>query len=113
MNRKIMIAAVLLFASLFATTSDAGGYQRWVIYYSDSTFSTPVGKKFQPSSEQCDPPYDVLHQTGSTTIYRYVQVRDVCGTIGEGATCDINGTYVSCPAGLDWVEDWGALGQDW
>lgn len=113
MKRKFLIAAVLLFANFFATTSEAGVHQHWVIYYSDSTFSTPVGKKFQPSNEFCDSPYDVLHQTGTTTIYRYIHLRDECGQESYTETCDVNGSYLNCPSGLDWEQDWAALGQGW
>jgi hypothetical protein len=114
MKRKTAVALlVLLLASLAPTPADAGGYQRYVMYYSDSSFTTPVGKKFYPSSEGCDPPYDSFHQTGSVTVYEYVQFRDVCGTEGGGATCKDNGTNVTCPGGLDWVEDWWSLGDEW
>lgn len=115
MKRNIMIAAVLLFASLFAITSDAGQYQHWVIYYSDSSFTTPVGKKFQPNDEFCDAPYDYLHQTGSITIYRYVQTRYECGEQSAWTSCDVNGTFVTCPSRLasEWANDWWSLGEDW
>ena len=112
MTRKFLIAAALLFATLLPTKSDAGGYQRYIIYYSDSSFSTPVGKKFYPSSEGCDAPYDEYHQTGSVTTNVYHQTRDICGTQGGGVTCTVNGTPVSCP-GLDWVDDWWSLGSEW
>jgi len=111
--KRLVIMAVIFIASLMPTTSNAGGYQRYIIYYSDSTFSTPVGKVFYPSSEPCDPPYDSYHATGSVTTYVYRQVRDICGTTGAGATCSVDGTSVSCPSGMDWVEDWWSLGDEW
>ena len=113
MTRKLMIAAILLFATLLPATAGAGGYQRYLIYYSDSTFTTPVGKTFYPSSEGCDPPYDAYHTTGTVTVYVYRQYRDICGTVGGGVTCTDNGTNVSCPSGMDWVEDWNSLGDEW
>ncbi|HEX2060396.1 MAG TPA: hypothetical protein VHK90_06620 [Thermoanaerobaculia bacterium] len=113
MTRKLLIALVLLFATLLPTVSDAGGYQRYVIYYSDSTFTTPVGKKFYPSTEGCDAPYDSFHSTGSVTSYVYTQFRDVCGTQGGSVLCNVDGTYVSCPSGMDWVSDWWSLGDEW
>jgi hypothetical protein len=58
MSRKITITLVLLFTTLFSTTSYGAGYQKYFIYYSDSTFTTPVGKRFMASTEECDPPYD-------------------------------------------------------
>ena len=113
MARKLVIAIVLLVLTLLSTTSFAGGYQRYVIYYSDSTFNTPVGKKFYPSFEECDPPYDIYHETGSTTLYIYRQTRDICGTQGVSASCAIGNTYVSCPSGLNWQEDWESFGTEW
>ncbi|HEV7766953.1 MAG TPA: hypothetical protein VGQ76_18280 [Thermoanaerobaculia bacterium] len=113
MQRKVVIVAALLFATLLSTKSYAGGYQRWNIYYSDATFTTPVGKKFFPSNEGCDPPYDDVQLTGTQTVYHYSQSRDVCGTQGGSVFCWVNLTAVSCPSGLDWVDDWWSLGLDW
>jgi hypothetical protein len=113
MSRMIVIVAALLFATLLSTNTYAGGYQRWNIYYSDATFTVPVGKKFFPSNEGCDPPYDDVHSTGTETIYHYQQPRDICGTVGEGAYCRVDGVLVSCPSGMDWSADWWSLGMDW
>jgi hypothetical protein len=46
------------------------------------------------------------------TNYVYLQTRDICGTQSVLASCQVNGTYVPCP-GIDWVEDWWSLGDDW
>jgi hypothetical protein len=111
MKRKIMIAAVLLFASLAATISYAFGTQKYIIYYAESSFSTPVGKKFIPSGDDCNEPYDTLHSTGSVTSYVYTQYRSSCGGGSAWATCQVNGTTISCPP-TSWVEDWWSLGNE-
>jgi len=110
--RKLAIAVVLLFVSFLPTTSKAGGQQHYVVYYSDSTFTTPVGKKFIPSTEGCDAPYDEYHETGTETVYIYRQLRDVCGSQGGIVYCTSNGSQVTCPSNV-WPDDWWSLGEDW